>query len=100
MLSLLSDKRNKGLCMGQTFSSAWVTSSLSDFHFLGPMGTIDLALFLGLHWGWVITWGMGQAGDQGSREAGWKETAPLRSWASLPFTTWKELRHGDQLSGC
>lgn len=22
--------------MGQTFSPAWVTSSLSDFHFLGP----------------------------------------------------------------
>lgn len=35
------------MCMGQTFSSAWVTNSAGDLHFLGPRGALDLALSLG-----------------------------------------------------
>lgn len=51
---------------------------------MGPRGSLDLSLFLGLHWG--RGWRPGQAGDQERAEAGLKEPVPqaLHLWASHP----------------
>lgn len=84
--------------MGQTFSSAWVTNSAGDLHFLGPRGALDLALS-GLHWDRDHY--LEQAGNQdrrGRREG----TAPL-GFASLGLLTLDHMgrvRHGYWPSHC